>query len=33
VAGVKELMIRVDFGADKLDVGDQVDLVRARLIK
>lgn len=33
VAGVKQLMIRVDFGADKLDVGDQVDLVGARLIK
>jgi hypothetical protein len=33
VAGVKELVIRVDFGADKLDVGDQVDLAEARLIK
>jgi hypothetical protein len=33
VAGVKQLVIRVDFGADKLDVGDHVDLVRARLIK
>lgn len=33
VAGVKQLIIRVDFGADKLDVGDQVDLVGARLVK
>jgi hypothetical protein len=33
VAGVKQLIVRVDFGADKLDVGDQVDLAGARLIK
>ncbi len=33
VAGVKTLTIRVDFGEDKLDVGDQVDLAAARLIK
>ncbi|MCE5325678.1 MAG: NPCBM/NEW2 domain-containing protein [Planctomycetaceae bacterium] len=30
---VKRLMIRVEFGPDKLDVGDHVDLVAARLIR
>lgn len=33
VAGVKELVIRVDFGADKVDAGDCVDLVGVRLIR
>ena len=33
VAGVKQLVIRVDFGTDKLGVGGQVDLAGARLIK
>ena len=33
LAGVKQLTIRVEFGADAIDVGDQVDLAGARLIK
>ncbi|MCE5277283.1 MAG: NPCBM/NEW2 domain-containing protein [Planctomycetaceae bacterium] len=33
LAGVKRLTIRVEFGQDKLDVGDHVDIVAARLIK
>jgi hypothetical protein len=33
VTGVKKLTIRVDFGQDKLDAGDDVDLAGARLIK
>jgi len=33
VAGVRRLTIRVDFGADELDVGDRVDLVDARLVR
>ena len=33
VAGVKALTIRVDFGPDKMDVGDHVSLGDARLIK
>jgi len=33
VTGVKKLTIRVDFGQDKLDAGDEVDLAGARLIK
>ncbi|HET6430010.1 MAG TPA: NPCBM/NEW2 domain-containing protein [Phycisphaerae bacterium] len=33
VAGVKTLTIRVDFGPDKVDVGDHVSLGDARLIK
>lgn len=33
VAGVKRLTIRVEFGRDKLDVADHVDLAAARLIK
>ncbi len=33
VKGVKKLTIRVEFGPDKLDVGDLVDLVEPRLIK
>jgi hypothetical protein len=33
VTGVKQLIIRVDFGTDKLDVSDHVDLAAARLIK
>ncbi len=33
VEGVKQLTIRVDYGEDKLDVADHVDLVNARLIK
>ncbi len=31
--GVKQLVIRVDFGADKVDAGDDVDLAKAKLIK
>ena len=33
IAGVKQLMIRVEYGEDKVDVSDHVDLVSARLIK
>ena len=33
VRGVKQLLIRVDFGPDGLGVGDHVDLAGARLIK
>lgn len=33
LTGVKELVIRVEFGEDRLDVGDRVDLVNPRLIK
>jgi hypothetical protein len=33
LAGVKTFVIRVDYGADSLDVGDHVDLAGARLIK
>jgi len=33
VAGAKLLTIRVDFGADSLDVADHVNIVKARLIK
>lgn len=33
VAGVKELIIRVEFGTDKLDVADHVNFVSARLVK
>ncbi|MHC4562406.1 MAG: NPCBM/NEW2 domain-containing protein [Planctomycetota bacterium] len=33
IKGVKRLTIRVEFGADNLDVGDLVDLVEARLVK
>ncbi len=33
VTGVKELIIRADFGTNKLDVGNQVDLAGIRLIK
>ena len=33
VEGVKKLTVRVEFGPDKLDVGDLVDLVEPRLIK
>jgi hypothetical protein len=32
LAGVRQLVILVDFGEDSLDVGDHVDLVDARLI-
>jgi hypothetical protein len=31
--GAEELAVRVDFGPDKLDVGDHVDLAGARLIR
>jgi len=31
--GIKELTIRIEFGQDKLDVSDHVDIVDARLIK
>lgn len=33
VTGVKQLVIRVDFGQDNLDVSDHVDLAAAKLIK
>ena len=33
VTGVKRLTLRVDFGADQLDVADHVNIVAARLIK
>ena len=33
VTGVKRLTILVDFGDDKVDVGDHVDLAEARLVK
>jgi hypothetical protein len=33
LAGVKSLVIRVDYGKDRLDVGDHVDFAGARLIK
>ncbi len=33
LAGVKSFVIRVDYGKDKLDVGDHVDFAGARLIK
>jgi hypothetical protein len=33
VKGVKTLTIRVGYGADKIDTGDHVDLVAARLIR
>jgi len=33
LTGLKRLTIRVDFGTDKLDVGDHVDIAAARLIK
>jgi hypothetical protein len=33
LTGVRRLTLRVDFGADALDVGDHVDIVAARLIK
>lgn len=33
VTGVKQLTVRVEFGEDKLDVGDHVDLAAAKLIK
>ena len=33
IGKVRELTVRVDFGLDKLDVGDHVNIVAARLIK
>jgi len=33
IAGIRAFTIRVDFGADKLDVGDHVNLAAARLVK
>jgi len=33
LTGVRELTIRVEFGPDRLDVGDHVDLAGARLIR
>ena len=33
IAGVRTFTVRVDFGADKLDVGDHVNLAAARLVK
>ena len=33
LTGVRRLTLRVDFGADALDVGDHVNIVAARLIK
>ena len=33
ITGVRTFTIRVEFGADKLDVGDHVDLAAARLVK
>lgn len=33
IDGAKQLVIRVDFGDDKLDVSDHLDIVEARLIK
>lgn len=33
IAGAKTLTVRVSFGADKVDVGDHVNIISARLIK